>query len=306
MRKSFPEPLIPDPPPGPARDHILAATPSFDPAPFAARYFELYPSAFELLRAGGVHPFDSQDFPNPYDGGTDRRDFRNVGWHSLAVGIFADRIGRHLVEKGRLMEAEHYQLVERALIHDACKRIEVLRREKLGTSLPERGAQIRAELDRIGIKTDMADQLAFSGLECRWEALPQFLLAEFPDRLSIAPGKILAKTVMLCDLMTSTGFPDEQGRCSTYFLSYLERCAASSLLERYPALRTTRLCLLPDGRMRWFDKETPPAPGAAVIGTVYAVHFWLSEAISSELKQILAPRDPLSPVEFLKKLAYSE
>lgn len=110
------------------REVILRKARPFDPLTRLTEFSKRFPFAIQILRIGGIHPTEDTKMDNPYTGLPHVESFTNIGEHCLAVAILASTLAFRLQGREILSIEEAELVTNRALVHDANKRIEIMRR----------------------------------------------------------------------------------------------------------------------------------------------------------------------------------
>lgn len=204
------------------------------------KFKESHQIAFELLDIGGVHPEKVSSIENPYlDGEIDNEDFRNVGEHNVAVGICADNIADVLVKKGVLTEEGKSEIVLRALIHDANKRFEVMRKKAKRTGKDvdvygEKGYETMFDYLKQNfpdLSPTLGVYLKNAGMETGHTSLKDFVTVNQSGEPYLKYHVQLPEMIVhLADDMTSS----LDGK--TNWVTAAERMKASDFENRYPFL----------------------------------------------------------------------
>lgn len=206
-------------------------------------YTRRFPDEIALLRIGGVHPTEPERILNPYltefEGKNvwDEEDFTNVGEHCLAVAFATEKIANMIA----LPAEKRDEVIKRALVHDATKRYELMRKKakKAGAETDVYSQAAYEAISEImlqnGIESEVADYLKFAGKETGHNSLPDFLALDKKGDILLAPGVTLEKMIVhLADDMCHTPFPNPKNE--TYFVDILARMLLSDFPNRYPFL----------------------------------------------------------------------
>lgn len=289
------------------KETILKIAQSFDPLTRLEHFSKRFPSAMAILRIGGVHPAEQIEMVNPYTNQPDAEVFTNIGEHCLAVACFAEVIATKLYEKDFLKEVDAAQTPEKGLIHDANKRIEVLRRKALKTGViedaysPKAYETIRPILLAQGIDQETVDYMARAGSETSHLSIKDFLT--LTDGIpSLTPGRMVDKIIHLADDMTATSIPQAGEKPQTVYLTPWERMVASEFPDRYPFLWKEGLGFDSAGKVVSIqDIKTAEKNLLWVRSYAYWQPF-ISNEICQEIQNIIDPKSPQKPEYFIKEL----
>jgi len=199
-----------------------------------------YPIAFDLMEVGGVHPERKLDIENPYlDGEIDSEDFRNVGEHNVAVGLCAKKIANQLVKAGILSTQGRDEIVLRALMHDANKRFEVMRKKakQAGKNVDVYGEKGYETMFNHLLKKDpnlastLGAYLKSAGMETGHTSLKDFISVNEHGTVYLKYSTQLPEMIVhLADDMTSS----LEGK--TNWVTAKKRMELSDFQNRYPFL----------------------------------------------------------------------
>ena len=224
--------------------------PLIDPALLQSqleRYAVRYPGAFQILRVGGVDPKHTSVIKNPYLPGApdDHEDFSNVGRHCVAIANFAEKLALKLDLDSSIVDIT----TQRALVHDANKRYEVMRKKAARQGALSADAvytheayeAIRELLSDSGIPRELLDYLACAGKETGHTSLKDFLVL-LPGRTAVGLNEdrtLAEKIVHIADDMTYSRLPHRGEDVKWEQTSYVpcdERMRLSDFPRRYPNL----------------------------------------------------------------------
>ncbi|MBI2018923.1 hypothetical protein HYS96_04450 [Candidatus Daviesbacteria bacterium] len=292
------------------RETILAEARPFDPLTRLTEFTEGFPFAIQILRIGGVHPTEDARIDNPYTGKPHDESFTNIGEHCLAVASLANTLAFRLYEKGVLSMEEAGLVTSRALVHDANKRIEIMRRNAVREGAvreaytPQAYETIRPILTAQGIDPELVNYMAGAGKETAHLSIGDFLTLS--DGIpSLVPNKMAEKIIHLADDMTSTSIPLSGKRPLTVYLTTWERMIASEFPTRYPFLWKEGLAFDPKGDVTPIQDITMVTPNLRWPRN-YA--YWqpvVSNAICREIQAIIDPGNQQRPEYFVKALVNS-
>lgn len=292
------------------REAILGEARPFDPLSRLAEFTAKYPFAMQILRIGGVHPTEDTRMDNPYTNQPDFESFINIGEHNLAVGSFAGVVAKRLQEVGALTDEDVEWTTVRGLVHDANKRLEILRRNAMRAGViedaysPKAYDTIRPILLAQGIEPDLVEYLAKAGAETSHLSIPSFL--ELRDGLpSLVEGRLVDKIIHLADDCTSTSIPKEGERPLTVYLTSWERMVASDFPNRYPYLWTEGLGFDPYGEIVLIKDINEEERNLRWVRNYAYWQPWTSNEICREIQTLLDPESKQKPEYFVKDLVNS-
>lgn len=223
------------------RAAILSEARPFDPLTRLTEFSDRFPLAIQILRIGGVHPTEDARMDNPYTGKPHDESFTNIGEHCLAVASLAQTLAFRLQQRGVLLTEDVELVTSRALVHDANKRIEIMRRNAVREGAveeaytPKAYETIRPILEAQGIDPELINYMAGAGKETGHLSIRDFLMLS--DGIpSLEPDRFAEKIIHLADDMTSTSIPLPGERPLTVYLTPWERMVASDFPNRYPFL----------------------------------------------------------------------
>jgi len=293
------------------REKIFAEARSFDPLSSLEEFTNRHKAAIEILRIGGVHPTEVSEMDNPYTGKPHSESFANIGEHCLAVASLSSTLAFKIYDKGILSTLEVDQIINRALIHDASKRFEIMRRHAFEEGLaeevytPKAYENIKLILETRGIDSELVDYMVDAGKETGELGLQLLLMLRYGIP-GLVPDRLVEKIVYLADSMTSTSIPNPGEKPLTVFLTAWERIIASDFHNRYPRVWKAGLAFdtndrviavedikLNDSTLRWCRN--------------YA--FWVpyvSNEICKEIQLVIDPRNTQRPEFFIKELINNE
>lgn len=290
------------------KEAILAEVRLFDPLTRLPEFSSKYPFAMQILRVGGVHPTeDITTMDNPYTGKPHIESFTNVGEHGLAVASLTQTLAIRLHQGGTLSAQDVDLATSRALVHDANKRFEVMRRNALREGLiddaysPKAYETIRPILLAQGVSVELTEYMVRAGSETGGSSIKDFLRLEGGMPV-LAPGRIVDKIIHLADDMTSTSIPLTGERPRTFFLTPWERIVASDFTTRYPFMWTEGFAFDSEGQVvNLSDIEKADQSLRWVKSYAYWQPFTSNE-ICREIQNIVDPESKQRPEYFVKDL----
>lgn len=289
------------------REAIWREARPFDPLTRLGEFTDRFPFAIQILRIGGVHPTEDTRMDNPYTGKPHDESFTNIGEYCLAVASLAGILAFRLCEKGALEIRVVDLVISRALVHDANKRIEIMRRNAVREGVveeaytPQAYETIRPILQAQGIDPELVDYMAQTGKETAHLSIKDFLMLD--DGIpSLVPGRMEDKIIHLADDMTSISIPLPGERPLTVYLTPWERMVASDFPNRYPFLWKEGLA---------FDRNEEVvtlqdiATADRSLRWIRSYAYWqpfVSNAICREIQDIVDPENRQRPEYFVKDL----
>ncbi len=290
------------------RGAILADARPFDPLTRLAGFETRYPNSFKILLVGGVHPTNNVTvMENPYTHRLHDESFANVGEHCLAVASLAQTLSLKLLESGALSPEEADSATSRALVHDANKRLEVMRRNAVKEGVeneaytPRAYETIRPILISQGVDPELVEYMVKAGEETGHLSIGGFLRLE--DGIpSLKPGRLVDKIVHLADDMTSTSIPEKGERPLTVYLTPWERMVASEFPRRYPMLWEEGLAFGSQDEIVTLEDVSKASRNLRWIRNFAFWQPFTSNAICREILAIVDPESKQRPEYFVKDL----
>lgn len=273
----------------------------FNPLSKLVEYQREYPQAITLLRVGGVHPLDNLDMLNPYTGQLDQESFKNVGEHCLAVAACAEVIALRLAQAGVISPLEVMSVTERALIHDANKRLEVMRKKAGVDAYSEQAYKtVRAVLSSSEVSLELANYFVVAGQETGHNSLKDFLEVR-RGGVRLISDRMAEKIVHLADDMTFTSIPKNNQPPTTYFLAPEERMVRADFDIRYPFLRKEGLGFDTKGKAVVVKDITSLERPLSHVDSFYNYQILVSRFICEEITRSLGEDNP-TPEYYVKNL----
>lgn len=294
------------------RETVLAEARQFDPLTRLTEFSERFPFAIQILRIGGVHPTEDVKMDNPYTGKPHEESFTNVGEHCLAVAALAQTLAFRLQGSGVLSREETELVTSRALVHDASKRIEVMRRNAAREGVfeglpytPSAYDTIKPILQAQGIDQELVEYMVEAGKETAHLSIKDFL--RLNDGIPVlVPGRMVDKIIHLADDMTSTSIPLPGEKPLSVYLTTWERMIVSDSPSRYPFLWKEGLAFDMQGEVVTVQDI---ATAERFLRWIKPYAFWqplVSNEICREIQGIVDPQNHQKPEYFVKNLVNSE
>lgn len=289
------------------REVIWREARPFDPLTRLGEFTNGFPFAIQTLRIGGVHPTEDTRMDNPYTGKPHDESFTNIGEHCLAVASLASTLAFKLYQRSALQIGAVDLVTIRALVHDANKRIEIMRRNAVREGVieeaytPKAYETIRPILQAQGIDPELVDYMAQAGKETAHLSIKDFL--KLDDGIpSLVPGRMEDKIIHLADDMTSTSIPPPGERPLTVYLTPWERMVASDFPNRYPFLWQEGLAFDRNGKVVTLQDI---ATADRSLRWIRPYAYWqpfVSNAICREIQAMVDPASRQRPEYFVKDL----
>lgn len=280
-------------PPGLTSLQLLNSHNHVDTAALVESYNRRFPGAFEALKICGVHPSERTDLLNPFEGSIDRRDFRNVGQHSVAVAYLTEKLLELIQPSIQLAESEKEKIIEAAMLHDVGKRFEVMHRQAYGMNLNRTGLSFHQELLKNGVAEEIAKIVANNGHQAGGENLDRFVSVDKETCVIFKETTLADKIVRLADDMTSTSLPDLQGNSLSIFVTFVERVVASNFKTRYPQYLSATVSVLEGSDRLIFHPALEALPNDYdFVGFLAKIEDLLADKIAADLL-LLMKKHPL-------------
>lgn len=289
------------------RTAILAEARPFDPLTRLTELANRFPVAIEILRVGGIHPTEDAKMDNPYTGNPHKESFTNIGEHCLAVASLASTLAFRLHERGALSTIEAELVTSRALVHDANKRIEIMRRNAVKEGFAEEAytpkayETIKPILEARGVDPEFVNYMVGAGKETGHLSIKDFLMIS-KGVPALAPGRWSEKIIHLADDMTSTSIPNAGERPLTVYLTTWERMVASEFPQRYPFLWKEGLAFDKDGRVTTIQDVESVDPSLRWVRNYAYWQPFVSNEICREIQSLINPSNKQKPEYFVKDL----
>lgn len=273
--------------------------------------------ALEVLTFGGVNPDHQEPTPNPYmEGEVDNENFGNIGEHCIDVGICADKIAVALEKNGQIDSAEKDSIVHRALIHDANKKFEVMRRKAKNAGQPVEIYSKTAYdtmyelLAKDGHSGPELEYIKTAGKETGHSSLTNFIKSDPSGKISLRQNVTFAEMVVhLADDMVSSPLKDLKTgelitkNSSTKYVTALERIDLSNFKDRYPFLYTEGIAFDENGDAIDVKSEASANEKKLTGFQSYAdLQVEVARLICAKLKESINPNKEQAPDEFIKDL----
>jgi len=292
------------------KEAILAEARPFDPLSRLLEFEKRFPLAMRILHIGGVHPTEDSKMDNPYTGRPDHESFTNIGEHCLAVASLTYTLALRLHQNGVLSPEDVDRATSRALVHDANKRLEIMRRNAVREGIiedaysPQAYETIRPILLAQEVDLDMVNYMVQAGSETSHLSISSFLTLD--DGIpALTSGRLVDKIIHLADDMTSTSIPQPGEKPMTVYLTPWERMVASEFPNRYPFLWTEGLAFDMDGKVITVQDIGTADRGLRWIRPYAYWQPFVSNEICREIQGILDPGNKQKPAYFVKNLVNS-
>ncbi len=274
---------------------LLQGVKKFNPLEDLPRYKAKYPQAIQLMKIGRIYPSDISPGVNYYTGESDPEIYANIGEHCLAVARVCEVLGSILLN-ARVITADQFSVaVERGLVHDAGKAVEVMRRKAnrdnpaaaYTTSAYE---TLKPILVTQGIHPELVDYMARAGTETGHGSKKDFIYQDPKGIVRLKRSMWVQKIVHLADDMTSSSLPtDEKPETETHFVTPLKKMQESNFQNRYPWMWVKGLGFDSTGRVTEVKDVNNPPEGFTNVGTYAAYQVFVSHSIARQFAQYLSP-----------------
>mgnify|MGYP001578208911 CR=1 FL=1 len=292
-----------------------------DPYSLLAGFEELYPETFKTMEMLGVHPHPSKKkkLINYYTGKTWNEYFDNIGRHSLAVANAAAIIARALNIEG-LDKYSVNEVIEKALTEDLNKVFEIIR-FKHHLYLENKNKTKTAFLDDLysseayeitedifiksGISPSVAKVLRRSGNDSGHNSINSFLKKDTSNKgeVKLTRDDWVRKIVHLADDMTASTFLAERKIEFNIYVTPMQKLHFLNFRKKYPWLYRQGFGYDDKGKVVKVENVKKDSnKKLSNVNSLAHYQVYLSNAICSEIKQILDPKDPLPPQFFIKNI----
>lgn len=288
-------------------DVVPASIRSFDPLQYMGNLAVAFPQAMQILETGGVHPASDAEMLNPYTKEQDKESFKNIGEHCLAVACAARLLAGLIYVSGYIQRSDITIITERALVHDANKRLEVMRRKAVAAGFIDDAYSlaaydtVEAILQHKGISKSLVDYMTDAGSETGHNSLGSFLILKNREPLLIE-GDLTRKIIHLADDMTASSIPLPGERPETTFLTPVERMVASNFRKRYPWMWKEGLAFDNDGKVVKLNDVENVDPDLLWPESYAYWQIFIAREICKELQQMIAPGNEDESMQFIKDL----
>lgn len=274
-------------------------------------------SAMEVLTLGGVNPDHQEPTVNPYiEGEVDTENFGNIGEHCIDVGVCADKIATALEKNKHLDTAEKHSTVHRALIHDANKKFEVMRRKAQKSGQPVEVYSKSAYDTMYGLLANEGhsgpelEYIKTAGKESGHSSLVNFIKSDSSGKISLRQNVTFAEMIVhLADDMVASPLKDLKTgelitkNSSTKFVTAAERIDLSNFKNRYPFLYIEGIAFDENGDA--IDVKSEASANEKNLTGFQSYANWQVEVarlICVKLKELIDPNKGQNPDEFIKDL----
>lgn len=258
-----------------------------------AVYERRFPKEMEILRLGGVYPSDTQSLKNPYTGETDTEYFGNVGEHCIAVARCAEILATSVL-------GDHEQqtidtITRRALVHDAFKRFEVMRKKSMHKGVVadvyshSAYEALSSILKSQGVPAEMVEYMSKAGTETGYLSLKDFIsLEDGLPRLN-AQNNLPEMIVHLADDMTYTSLAESGKSAETYYVTFAERVVLANFPLRYPFMYKEGFGFKKDDEVECVSNIHTVHPDVRHVKSYVEWQVWVAKEISSYLVKKIFP-----------------
>lgn len=290
---------------------IWQAAKKFDPYLYRGYFEENYPKALALIKLGGIYPNKagiSPDMEDPYNQTMQKGNYTNIGEHVISAGFCFQAVAKPLLEVDFLTEEEFDQGTEGALIHDASKRWELMRRDYARKNpgyepySDEAYKTVHEILVSKGVEEDLIKRMVESGKESGAQSFRRFIEITDENEILLKSRRMVDKILHLADDMTATTNPEEGSEPATAFLTPLERMIASNFKTRYKYMWVDGLAF--DEQSVFVDnlKDVSNYPNLRRADTYAFYQSLISNAICRQIQTLLSSDSCELPEYYVKNL----
>lgn len=272
-----------------------------------AVYERRFPKEMEILRLGGVYPSDTQSVKNPYTGEIDTEYFGNVGEHCIAVARCAEILATSILEDHEQQAVD--TITRRALVHDAFKRFEVMRKKSLDkgliTDVYSHGAGETpiSIFEDQGVSAEMIEYISNTGTETGYLSLKDFILLEDGFLRLKTYNNLSEMIVHLADDMTYTPITTLAASAKTQYVTFSERVVLANFPERYPFMYTEGFGFTNDAEVELVSDIHAENSDISHVKSYIEWQSWVAREISSYLVQKISSKSAgKEPECFLKNI----
>src|SRR5258708_17215194 len=194
-------------------------------------YAARFPMEMAILRLGGVYPGEtSEGIKNPYTGEQEKEYFGNIGEHCFAVAHCADVITNKVVGDDN---PQKKKIISRALVHDAAKGFEVMRKKAVNAGILTDAYSItayetiRPMLETQRVAQDIIDYMTNAGSETGHISLVSFVEIQDGTPTLKTRDNLAEMIVHLADDMTYTPVTKAGGPIKTCYVTMEEKMQLS-------------------------------------------------------------------------------
>lgn len=275
-----------------------------------AVYERRFPKEMEILRLGGVYPSDTQSVKNPYTGEIDTEYFGNVGEHCLAVARCAEIFASSILGSHEQQTIDI--IIRRALVHDASKRFEVMRRKAIQRGGIE-GAYsygvyetLHPVLESQGVSTEMIEYMSKAGMETGYLSLKDFILLEDGLPKLNRQSNLSEMIVHIADDMTYTPITKPGESAETQYVTFAERVVLANFPQRYPFMYTEGFGFTKGAEVELVSDIHTEDLGIGHVKSYVEWQAWVAKEISSYLvEKIFSKSAGKEPERVLKNILNS-
>lgn len=234
----------------------------------------------------------------------------NIGEHCIAVGWCADILTNHVLGPNHPLKGK---IVERALVHDIGKPLEIMRRKAVEQGIIDEAYSRSAYLavrEKVAKEADvtpeLADYIAHAGEETGH--------ISFPDFIELREGQLRLKTennmaemiVHLADDMTYSPYSPtmQAGETSkSYYVTCSEKQRLMDYQNLYAFLYTEGLGFDENGNVVNVKNISQPDPNLSHVKSLAEWHLWIAAEIAKYLVGKIDPTiSPEHAEQHLKEL----
>lgn len=272
-----------------------------------ANFETAYPIEMSVLRLGGVYPREiNAGTVNPYTDETDTEYFGNIGEHCVGVAECADILTEQFLGADNPLRK---QTVSRALVHDAGKRFEIMRKKAVKTGKaddaysPKAYETIQPILEKAGVTNDVIGYMTRAGQETGHISLPRFVTLTNDSQPAVNTDSVPDMIVHLADDMTFTPIVSAGESAETSYVTIEERMKLSDFPNRYPFLYKEGFGFDRDGKLVMVKDVSQTMSDLRHVRTYADWQVWVANEICRHLVSLADSQTYIEkPGEYIKTL----
>ncbi len=276
-----------------------------------AIFEKAYPMEMSVLRLGGVYPKEGgAETVNPYTGETDTEYFGNIGEHCVSVAECADILTEQFLGANHPLRK---QTVSRALVHDATKRFEIMRKKavKAGKAddaySPKTYETIRPILEKAGVADDVIRYMTRAGQETGHISLPNFVTLTDDGQPALITNSLPDMIVHLADDMTFTPIVSPGETAETSYVTIEERMKLADFPNRYPFLYKEGFGFDREGKLVMVKDVSQAGSDLKHVRTYADWQVWVANEICGHLANMGNPQSQIdNPGTYIKTLVNTQ
>ncbi len=269
-----------------------------------------YPMEMSVLRLGGVYPgVGSAETVNPYTDEIDTEYFGNIGEHCVSVAECADILIEQFLGINHPLRR---QTVSRALVHDAGKRFEIMRKKAVKARKaddaysPKAYETIRPILEKAGVTDDVIGYMARAGQETGHNSMANFISVH-NGQPTLITDSLPDMIVHLADDMTFTPIVGAGETTQTSFVTVEERMKLSDFPNRYPFLYKEGFGFDRDSKLVMVKDVSQAGSDLRHVRTYADWQVWVANKICGHLVSMANPQNQIEkPGKYIKRLVNTQ